>query len=265
MSLHNLPLQGVFTALIVFSAIAGAILTPLIIASGMARSNGDSGRAQSIPVALAVVFAGWFAVIAAIAYNGGFSGRPGQPPTVMALSLALPLIAGAAAIWLIPTLRRTLANPAIQPGLIAVQGYRAIDGAVFLALIPLGQLPALFAIPAGIGDLLVGLTAVAAANALRRGKRSAAVQWNALGLLDLVVAIALGILTVPGKTQLFVTNPTSLAITLAPIVLIPAFYVPFSIWLHIVSTRFLLGRAQAEGAPAAQRAELARPPVTARS
>lgn len=266
MSSIGLPLQLVFTALIAFASLAGMTLTPLIIAGGMARAGQNNGRARFIPGALAVVFAAWFAVIAAIAYSGGFRARPGLPPAPQALALALPLIVGAGAIWLVPTLGRALAAPAIQPGLIAVQFYRAIEGVVFLALIPLGLLPALFAIPAGAGDVLVGLTALGTAAALRGGNgRRAAITWNALGLLDLVVAIVLGVATAPGKPQLIATSPASLALTLAPVVLIPAFYVPLSIWLHIVSLRYLLGRAQAGNARGAPHAELSPTPVPARS
>jgi hypothetical protein len=52
--------------------------------------------------------------------------------------------------------RRALANPTLQPLLIAMQAYR-VASVGFLVLVALGQLPAAFGLPAGLGDLLVGL------------------------------------------------------------------------------------------------------------
>src|SRR5690242_1134962 len=57
-----------------------------------------------------------------------------------------------------------------------------------------GRRPAtrVFAIPVGLGDLAVGLTAFAAASAARNGQLSRAIWWNVLGLGDLALALTLG-------------------------------------------------------------------------
>ena len=117
-------------------------------------------------------------------------------------------------------------------GLMLVQVYR-VGGAVFLVALSQGLLPATFAIPAGIGDMLVGITAPLAVLALRRGALLgwvAAIAWNILGILDLVVAV----------TEGFITSPPAL-FTL-PLVLIPTVAVPVSIALHIAVLALLLHR-----------------------
>ncbi len=117
-------------------------------------------------------------------------------------------------------------------GLMLVQVYR-VGGAVFLVALSQGLLPATFAIPAGIGDILVGITAPLAVLALRRGALLgwvAAIAWNILGILDLVVAITEGSIAMPP------------ALTTIPLVLIPTVAVPIAMALHIAALALLLQR-----------------------
>ena len=60
----------------------------------------------------------------------------------------------------------------------------------FLLLMAGGQMPALWALPAGVGDVLVAATAPWIARDVHspRGRRRAIV-WNLLGMADLVVAV----------------------------------------------------------------------------
>ena len=178
----------------------------------------------------------WFAIASAVA-EVGFLGGGQVAPTFesFGLRVAAPLAIGAVAIALFEPLRRLLSDPDVQPALIAVQTYRVVGG-VFLVLLALGALPALFAISAGAGDVLIGLTAVAAARSIRGGQVGRAVLWNALGLLDLVVAVGLGV-----TLQLVATTPGTAPLTVLPLVLVPTFAVPLSILLHVVSLRSLLG------------------------
>jgi hypothetical protein len=97
-------------------------------------------------------------------------------------------------------------------------------------------MPGEFALPAGVGDVLVGLTAPAVAYSLARGARRArpaALIWNALGMADLVVAVTLGILSSPSVFQQLALDAPNEAITQWPFVLVPAFAVPVSMLLHI--------------------------------
>lgn len=78
--------------------------------------------------------------------------------------------------------------------LVAFHATRALVGARFIALGAARQLAPEFASRAGYGDLAVGLGAIAllALLTVRRDDRRAlrvALAWNALGLLDLLVAL----------------------------------------------------------------------------
>jgi hypothetical protein len=124
-----------------------------------------------------------------------------------------------------------------QHWLIGVQLYRTL-GVIFLILYAGGKLPGLFAWPAGLGDVLVGVLAPVVAIAYWRGPRKNAdlvLAWNLFGLADLVVAVMTGMLTSPSPFQLFAFDlPNELA-SQFPLVLVPVFLVPLSILLHLAS------------------------------
>jgi hypothetical protein len=107
-------------------------------------------------------------------------------------------------------------------------------------------LPGVWALPAGIGDVLTGLFAVPAAIAVATGSaegRKVAIIWNTFGLADLAVAITLGMITSPGPLQLIVPNVPTVGIGTYPNALTPAFVVSSSILLHALSLRQLYRRS----------------------
>jgi hypothetical protein len=125
--------------------------------------------------------------------------------------------------------------------LISVQVYRVIGGALFLPLYAIGTLPGHFALPAGWGDLAVGLLAPFVALAVRRkirGSQRLALGWNLFGFADLVTAVGLG----TGYLLLLLrpeagAPPATAAMTFFPLVLVPTFAVPLGFILHIYSIR----------------------------
>ena len=109
---------------------------------------------------------------------------------------------------------------------------------VFLALTAHSILPGLFAWPAGLGDIAIGVTAPWIVVALIRRPGFVTgpifVIWNLLGILDLVVAVSLGALNsgfVPGLAG----EMTTAAMAQLPLVLIPAYLVPLFIMLHLAA------------------------------
>jgi hypothetical protein len=116
--------------------------------------------------------------------------------------------------------------------LTSLQSWRIL-GMMFLFLLAMGRLPAVFAIPAGVGDVLVGLTAPYVADRLRRGtlSRRAFAWFTALGLLDFAVAFGAGnyVNVHPGLYGGFAT------MTAWPLVLVPAFFVPAFALLHLAA------------------------------
>ncbi len=125
--------------------------------------------------------------------------------------------------------------------LIRIQVLR-IEGGIFLVLYLDGFLPGEFALSAGLGDVATGLLALPVAYLVARKSpwaRSSAYAWNIFGILDLVTAVILGFLSSPGPfQQLAFENPNEL-ISQYPLVMIPAFAVPVSVILHILSLRKL--------------------------
>jgi hypothetical protein len=141
---------------------------------------------------------------------------------------------------------RAIVSGIPQHWLIAIQTFRVI-GVVFLVRFSQGQLPGVFAIPAGLGDVLTGLFAPVVAYWCLAGKpyaRRAAIAWNAFGIADVVNAVVLGSLTGGGGGGI-----------VFPIVLIPTYGVPRSFLIHSYSLIGLLRKAPRHPAPAADRLE----------
>ena len=118
-----------------------------------------------------------------------------------------------------------------QHWLIGIQTFRILGG-VFLIRYFEGDLPGLFAIPAGVGDVITGVLAPLVAYWWFTGKpyaRGAAIAWNLFGMADLIDAVALGALTGGGGGGI-----------VFPIVLIPIYAVPRALLIHSYSLIGLL-------------------------
>ena len=123
------------------------------------------------------------------------------------------------------------------PTMAGIQAWR-LAGLGFLALYAYGILPGLFAWPAGIGDMAIGLTAPLVILALRRRPAFAVgrlfLAWNLLGMLDLVVAVGLGatsaVLGIGISAEI-----TTFPMGVLPLVLVPTFLVPLFLMLHLAA------------------------------
>lgn len=101
-----------------------------------------------------------------------------------------------------------------------------------------GFIPGVFALPAGIGDVLVGVLALPVALYVSTGTsdgQNVGVAWNLLGLIDFAIAIAMGAMSSPGRLQMLSVDQPNLQIGTYPTVMIPAFTVSSSIILHVLS------------------------------
>jgi hypothetical protein len=158
----------------------------------------------------------------------------------------------------IPVVARAVAAPGMRSRLLLPHSFR-VAGVVFLLYLALGHLPALFALPAGLGDIAAGIAAPLAARRLAQGTgRRAALWFNTFGLTDLVVALTLGALT---GFQLLNVTPSSAPITEPPLALIPTFTVPLLLALHITSM-FTLVRAPSATGPLVSSAAVAESPAS---
>jgi hypothetical protein len=116
----------------------------------------------------------------------------------------------------------------------AMQAWRWA-GLGFLSLYAHHVLPAVFAFPAGLGDMAIGITAPWMVLGLVRQPVFAAsatfIRWNVLGILDLIVALSIGTLSAALATGAPGEISTAPMATL-PLLLIPAFLVPVFLMLH---------------------------------
>jgi len=135
----------------------------------------------------------------------------------------------------IPLVSRILADPG-TPARLALPHTLRVVGVLFLIVMAEGHLPAAFALPAGLGDIAIGVSAPFVARRLARGTgRAAAVRFNVLGILDLVVAVSIAFLLL-GVVEV---TPSTAPLRLLPLALIPTSAVPLAVALHIVSLRQL--------------------------
>lgn len=179
--------------------------------------------------------AGWGGIIVTLATLGGFApGATGPVPgPVVAFGGLLALLFGG---WfLLPRFRSALLSVPL-PALVGLNTAR-LGGVFFLILAADGRLSAPFAPVAGWGDMLVAALAIPLAAMAAGGtdERPAWLGvWNALGALDLVVAVSLGGLSAPGTPfRVFTEGPGTLAMTALPWVMVPAMLVPPYLLIHL--------------------------------
>jgi hypothetical protein len=120
---------------------------------------------------------------------------------------------------------------ALDPRVLTwLQSWRIL-GVVFVILASYGVLPAFFALPAGYGDIFIGVTAPLVALWLAASRhRLGFTAWQALGIADLVLAVGLG-------ATAGLIRPESIpmvAMTVLPLSLIPTFLVPLFLIIHLI-------------------------------
>jgi len=222
-------------------AIAGtaaiAVTTCIALYRGARLARLGRKRAALLGGGAAVLLGGWLTASAVIAGHGWYHTQLGRQVPWLPIAVVGFMGTLLAAIR-IPLVAHALAAPGMARRLVHPHSFR-VAGVAFLLSMALGHLPALFALPAGLGDIATGLAAPLVARKLSQGTgRRAALWFNALGLADLVVALSLGALT---GYQLLKVTPSSAAIGELPLALIPTVAVPLLFALHITSL-FTLAR-----------------------
>ena len=153
------------------------------------------------------------------------------PVTAIPLCIWTPVLLLALAIWRSPSLRRAV-NAVPLHALVGFHSVRAVVGAAFLFYEAHGLLTPAFALPAGIGDVAVGLSSLPIAwLAARRGAeaaRRAVFAWNLCGLIDILL-----VFVTAQRILLFGEGPTAMrAFFLFPNPTIPLFLVPMVLLTH---------------------------------
>jgi hypothetical protein len=197
----------------------------------------------------------WIGLAIALATTGIYASTA-TPVPVVGVMVALPLIAIGAAASLSSSLRETLLALPV-PLLLGLNALRILPGVFLLLLASQGKLSGPFPQSAGWGDIIVGVIAIPLMLAAARnfaGSRRALLAWNILGTLDLLEAVALGVLSAPGSPmQIFGGAIGSTAMWSLPWSSIPTLLVPFYFITHgIIFARLLQGERRTDVFAASQ-------------
>jgi hypothetical protein len=185
---------------------------------------------------VAAFFAIWLALIVALGARGVFVAPRGEPPLALLIGLLAPLSLFLVGYWTVRPLREFVLSADLRL-IVGIQAWRWA-GFGFLTLYTYGILPGIFAWPAGLGDMAIGVSAPLVLSALlsRPGFASSKsfVAWNLSGILDLTVAVSIGALVPLLAPNLYGAVSTAPMAQL-PLVLVPTYLVPTFLMLHLTA------------------------------
>jgi hypothetical protein len=210
----------------------------MISSSRVAWRQSGKGEDPALVTIVALIVAAWLLAVVLGGAAGLFESGPSRPPLPILTALAVPLGIFGLAYALSPRFRDFVLSLDLRM-LTAAQSWRVI-GAMFIFLWAFDLRPALFAFPAGLGDVAVGIAAVFVLRAMideTPGWRRKVLLLNLGGLLDFVGALATGILTSNSSLGLLAGDKAEqwASMDAMPLSLIPTFAVPLWIILHLIS------------------------------
>jgi hypothetical protein len=186
-------------------------------------------------VAIGVVLV-WFAVAVTLARSGFFDVPADARPRV-----PIPLLLGIIIPYMLyRTVKpfRALIDATPVWYFVAFQIFRAIGGTIFMFLYAWEILPWQMALPAGIGDIMVGVGAFILLYMFWKKHPHTlwwVGAWAIFGILDHLTAVTMSTLTSPGPLMHLTSfGGTNLLMSKFPLVILPAFRVPIGILLNIL-------------------------------
>lgn len=180
-------------------------------------------------VKLMAVPAIWFAAAIAVSASGILYDPP-RP--LLPVLIWAPVLAFLVSYACSDRLRQLVLSLDLR-WLVSFHLVRAPIGVTFLLMEAAGNLPSEFAIKAGVGDIVVGITAIFAMVCiplLSTLRTRTVLVWNTLGLADILMVF------VVAQRLLFLSgNPDALVgLTRFPILIVPTFVVPMILITHFV-------------------------------
>jgi len=233
----NIQLFAAVPAWVSTLALVVSIALPTTMWHTFERSGSDAriDGARTMSIWLAVVLFLWVTAAVLLSLLGFFEADPLARLSNIAYTF-VPLLAGVI-LWPCSRIFRATLRAVHPNWIIRIQFYRIL-GISYLVSWRYGLMPAVFSIPAGVGDSIVGFSALLVAWMVyrrRSGAGSAAKLWNTFGLIDIATAVTLGALTTPGPFHVLAMDAQYVLITTFPMVLLPTIIVPLSILCHLYS------------------------------
>jgi len=171
----------------------------------------------------------WFAFALIAGALGLFENQANRIGAAVGIAAGVPIIVFA--VWFAASESFRKFALGLNPRTLTYLQSGRIIGVTFVILQARGVLPAIFAWPAGYGDMFIGATAAFVAWKLcDPGHRGSLIFWQALGITDLVTAVGLG--TTAGLIQPH--GVPMVAMTVLPLSLIPTFFVPLFLIFHVI-------------------------------
>jgi len=247
---ENVPLWA--AVLVVLVIVATAVVAG-VGARRAARSLFAARKAATVSFLFGVALASWLALAFLIVFLPRPENAPATVGAVIVLTWNLVLTTVGYGLRFFSGTYREVVDCIPQQLLLAFQSYRLV-GAIFLPLMVMGILPAFFAVPAGVGDIIAGLAALGAAYLYAErlsGAWSAAVATNLVGILDFTVALGAGsrLLAVPLQAVFGGASVPTGLLSVFPLGLIPLFVVPLGLIVHLHSLTRLFGERKHTARP----------------
>jgi hypothetical protein len=205
--------------------------------TGLRRSGCAAPFRRSLLIRIGSLLVTWFLAVTAAAVAGAWL----DPSIPRPLGYFIPALVLSLVLWRAGWLQAAVQQfpPSAIPWL---QTLRIGGGLTLFAAWASGVAPWGWVIRAGTGDILVGIGAAAVAALLGTRlawSRTAAIAWNVFGLVDLAHTLVRGLLSAPGPQQRIFETPPNLVAAVFPFLYLPAFIVPLTILLHILSLQQL--------------------------
>jgi len=216
--------------------LAGSIITMAVIAVDLVAVTQALSSSFSRRLVIAAVGGGWVGVAVFLGASGRLAFAPSLPVPLIGVLFAVSLLTAAVAALTSQKVRAALLG--IPPQLLVGLNAMRILGVLFLLDYIAGTLNGPFPFFAGLGDIITGALAIPLALAIGHSKSPSArtiAGWNALGTIDLLVAVGLGITSAAGSPlQLIHAGVGSQAMQYLPLCLVPTVLVPFYLLTHAI-------------------------------
>lgn len=179
---------------------------------------------------LAGLIGGWFLFALIAGARHVFENNENRIGVAVAVAASAPILLFV--VWFGVSERFRKVVLSLDPRILTFAQTWRVLGAVFVVLESFRLLPAVFAWPAGYGDIAIGLTAPFVAWKLTdASRRGSFILWQFLGITDLVFAVGLGT-----TARLLSPDGASMApMTMLPLSLVLTFLVPLFLIFHVIS------------------------------